>query len=99
MFFMQQWVGHKNKLFKIWKFITMVSNAQHALDGTVTGKNDMRITPIGRFLRNSKIDEFPQFLNILNGDRSLVGSRTLLQKPDSIPHHQHKKSQIIPILP
>ncbi|MFK7979973.1 MAG: sugar transferase, partial [Saprospiraceae bacterium] len=82
IFFTQQRVGHKNKLFKIWKFISMVSNAQQAPDGTVTGKNDMRITPIGRFLRNSKIDEFPQFLNILNGDMSLVGPRPLMKKPD-----------------
>lgn len=82
IFFTQQRVGHKNKSFKIWKFISMVSNAQQAPDGTITGKHDMRITPVGHFLRNSKIDEFPQFFNILNGDMSLVGPRPLMQKPD-----------------
>lgn len=82
IFFTQQRVGYKNKSFKIWKFISMVSNAQQAPDGTITGKNDMRITPVGHFLRNSKIDEFPQFWNILNGDMSLVGPRPLMQKPD-----------------
>ena len=82
IFFTQQRVGHKNKEFKIWKFITMVSNAQHAPNGAVTGKNDMRITPIGHFLRNSKIDEFPQLFNVLNGDMSLVGPRPLMRDPD-----------------
>ncbi len=82
IFFTQQRIGYKNKPFKIWKFITMVSNAHQAVDGTVTGKNDMRITPIGAFLRNSKIDEFPQLFNVLRGDMSFVGPRPLMEKPD-----------------
>lgn len=82
IFFTQQRVGYKNREFKIWKFITMVSNARFAPDGTVTGKNDMRITPVGRFLRNSKIDELPQLFNILKGDMSFVGPRPLMKEPD-----------------
>ena len=82
IFFTQQRVGYKNKPFKIWKFISMVSNAQQAPDGTITGKNDMRITPVGHFLRNSKIDELPQLWNILMGDMSFVGPRPLMREPD-----------------
>lgn len=73
--------------FKIYKFRTMIPNAEqviHTLEGQneATGpvfkiKNDPRITPIGKFLRRSSIDELPQLLNVLKGDMSLVGPRPL----------------------
>lgn len=53
-------------------------------------KNDSRITPFGKFLRNSRIDEFPQFLNILKGDMSLIGPR-----PER-PHFVRQLSQLLP---
>jgi exopolysaccharide biosynthesis polyprenyl glycosylphosphotransferase len=87
VFFLQERIGLNKRRFKIFKFRTMVPNAEKTiclLEGRneVTGpvfkiKNDPRITPIGKFLRRSSIDELPQLLNVLNGDMSLVGPRPL----------------------
>ena len=80
--FIQTRVGHKNNLFNIWKFTTMLSTPPNMKGKTITGKRDPRITPIGAFLRNSKIDEFPQLFNVLKGDMSFVGPRPLMKDPD-----------------
>lgn len=66
--------GKNNVPFKIYKFRTMVQNAEN-LGGHSTALNDFRLTAIGRFLRRYKLDELPQFINILKGDMSLVGPR------------------------
>jgi lipopolysaccharide/colanic/teichoic acid biosynthesis glycosyltransferase len=60
--------------FRILKFRTMVENAEN-LGGPTTGTNDPRVTRVGAFLRRTKLDELPQFLNVLKGDMSLVGPR------------------------
>jgi lipopolysaccharide/colanic/teichoic acid biosynthesis glycosyltransferase len=60
--------------FRILKFRTMVSDAE-SLGGPTTGTHDPRVTPLGAFLRKTKIDELPQFINVLIGDMSLVGPR------------------------
>tara|TARA_R110002050_G_scaffold74772_4_gene160171 strand:+ start:76829 stop:78220 length:1392 start_codon:yes stop_codon:yes gene_type:complete len=74
LFYSQERIGKNGNLFKIVKFRTMVKNAEK--DGAVWAKkNDTRITPFGKFLRNSRLDEVPQFLNILKGDMSLIGPR------------------------
>jgi exopolysaccharide biosynthesis polyprenyl glycosylphosphotransferase len=83
--FTQQRVGENGKLFKIYKFRTMVRNAE-ALQKQVEmvdtqgelihkKKNDPRITPLGRFLRRLSLDELPQFFNVMRGNMSLVGPR------------------------
>jgi exopolysaccharide biosynthesis polyprenyl glycosylphosphotransferase len=87
VFFLQERIGVNKRRFKIFKFRTMVPNAEKLLsvlekDNEATGpvfkiKNDPRITPIGRFLRKTSIDELPQLLNVLAGDMSLVGPRPL----------------------
>ena len=67
-------VGWKLKVFNIFKFRSMVKNAEN-LGPEVTGLHDKRNLPIGRFLRATKIDELPQLFNILIGDMSFVGPR------------------------
>lgn len=76
VFFMQERLGYKGKVFKIIKFRTMVVNAEHMGTGLkVKDDTDNRITPIGHFLRKTSIDELPQLINVLKGDMSLVGPR------------------------
>jgi len=66
--------GYLNRSFKIFKFRSMVKNADRIGGGT-TALNDKRITRVGRFLRNTKLDEIPQLLNILMGEMSFIGPR------------------------
>jgi lipopolysaccharide/colanic/teichoic acid biosynthesis glycosyltransferase len=79
VFFKQERVGYKNSIFLIWKFATMLKNSPNMGHGDVTVRKDPRITPIGRFLRQSKINELPQVINILIGDMSFVGPRPLMK--------------------
>ncbi|MGD1862031.1 MAG: sugar transferase [Leptolyngbyaceae cyanobacterium] len=75
--------GLHGKEFRIWKFRSMVQNAEKLkalVENTVQGQlfkneNDPRITRVGRFLRRTSLDEFPQFWNVLKGEMSLVGTR------------------------
>jgi len=85
--FVQKRIGYNKRPFLIYKFRTMVAEAEQKLQeiehlNEVTGpvfkiKNDPRITPIGKFLRRTSIDELPQLFNVLKGDMSLVGPRPL----------------------
>jgi lipopolysaccharide/colanic/teichoic acid biosynthesis glycosyltransferase len=80
IWYFQERVGYKNKLFNIWKFATMLKNSQNMAGGLITLKKDSRLTPMGGFLRTSKINELPQLFNILRGDMSVVGPRPVMQK-------------------
>jgi lipopolysaccharide/colanic/teichoic acid biosynthesis glycosyltransferase len=73
-FFIQRRVGHKGRCFNIYKLRTMYHNPGKQND-TFTIQNDARVTPVGRILRKTKIDELPQLLNILCGHMSLIGPR------------------------
>ncbi len=74
LFYVQKRVGMKGKHFKIIKFRSMVSNAE--AEGAIWAKpKDYRITPFGKLLRKTRIDEMPQFINVLIGDMSLIGPR------------------------
>jgi Undecaprenyl-phosphate glucose phosphotransferase len=75
VFFSQERVGLDNKVFKIHKFRTMTVQPERASDTVWTKKDDPRITSIGKFLRQSSLDEIPQFFNILVGEMSVVGPR------------------------
>lgn len=79
VFFRQDRVGYKNKIFRIWKFATMLKNSPNMGDGDITKRGDPRITPVGKFLRQSKLNELPQVFNILAGDMSFVGPRPLMK--------------------
>jgi lipopolysaccharide/colanic/teichoic acid biosynthesis glycosyltransferase len=73
--FSQYRYGYLNKPFRIYKFRTMYSHVSDRTGTRQTTANDPRITPIGRLLRTTSLDELPQLLNVLKGDMSLVGPR------------------------
>jgi len=72
--FRQQRIGYRRKPFQIYKFRTMVPNAEQ-LGNPLTVGSDRRVTPIGRWLRKTKLDELPQLLNVFIGNMSFVGPR------------------------
>ena len=94
VFFKQKRIGKNGKEFTIYKFRTMVPNAEKILDELMEKdpaireeytknkklKNDPRITKAGHFLRKTSLDEFPQFINVLKGDMSLIGPRPYLPR-------------------
>lgn len=79
VFFRQERVTQYGRIFRIYKFRTMVNNASK-LGTQVTVNNDARITKVGAWLRKLRIDEFPQLFNILAGDMTLVGTRPEVKK-------------------
>ena len=97
IFYSQLRHGLHGQQFRIWKFRSMVQNAdelkalvQNEVQGQIfKNENDPRITRVGKFLRRTSLDEFPQFWNVLIGDMSLVGTRP--PTPDEVaqyePHH------------
>lgn len=78
IWYFQERVGYKNKRFNIYKFATMLKDSPNMSGGVITTKRDPRITPMGGFLRKSKINELPQLLNILFGHMSIVGPRPVM---------------------
>jgi lipopolysaccharide/colanic/teichoic acid biosynthesis glycosyltransferase len=80
VWYLQERVGYKNKLFRIYKFATMLKDSPNMPGGIITVTNDPRLTPLGGFLRSSKINELPQLLNIFFGDMSIVGPRPVMHK-------------------
>ena len=78
VFFRQARVGKEGRSFRVWKFRTMIQDAQSKGLGITVAKDDDRITRVGRFLRNLGLDELPQLINVLVGDMSLVGPRPTL---------------------
>lgn len=88
--FLQKRVGRYGKEFDIYKFRTMVSDAER-LGKQITVGNDNRITKVGAFLRKYKIDELPQLFNVLKGDMSLVGPRPEVPKYVKLYSDEQKK--------
>lgn len=74
-FYSQERVTRNEKVFRIYKFRTMVQNAEAFTGGILASADDPRITRVGKVLRNTHLDELPQLFNILKGDMSLVGPR------------------------
>ena len=80
VFYFQERYGIYNSKFQICKFATMLKNSMNIGTGSITLKNDPRVTKIGSFLRKTKINELPQVINVLKGDISLIGPRPLVEK-------------------
>ena len=73
--FKQERIGKDGKVFKIYKFRSMYVGAENKGSGEYSGKNDTRVTKVGRILRATSLDELPQTINILKGDMSFIGPR------------------------
>ena len=74
-FFRQQRVGKNNRIFTLYKFRSMVRDAEAQSGAVWATRNDPRVTPVGRWLRKLRLDELPQLFNVLKGDMSIVGPR------------------------
>jgi lipopolysaccharide/colanic/teichoic acid biosynthesis glycosyltransferase len=97
VFFRQERVGRGGRRFRVWKFRTMVVDAVSKGRGVAVAHNDERITRVGRFLRNSGIDELPQVLNVLVGEMSLVGPRpTLAYQVERYSSFQKRRLEVRP---
>ena len=111
IFYVQQRIGKDFKPFRCIKFRTMVDNADEILETMIAKspqmrqeftesyklKQDPRITGIGKFLRLTSMDEFPQFWNVLKGDMSVVGPRPLV--PEELHKYGHRINTVLTIKP
>jgi lipopolysaccharide/colanic/teichoic acid biosynthesis glycosyltransferase len=89
-------IGKDGARFRMWKFRTMVTNAD-LIGGPITARGDSRITRVGRFLRATKLDELPQFFNLLMGDLTLVGPRP--EDPDIVNHYTAEQRATLRVKP
>lgn len=93
--YIQERVTQGNRKFKLYKFRTMIVNAEKKTGPVLAYDRDPRITPLGRFLRASRLDELPQLFNVLKGDMSIVGPRPERQHfinefTKDIPHFKYR---------
>jgi exopolysaccharide production protein ExoY len=105
-FFFQKRLGKDGRVFHMWKLRTMVPGAERKLAECLAAdpalrqewnltqklKRDPRVTPVGRFLRRTSMDELPQIINVLKGDMSLVGPRPML--PEQLPIYLHPEAYL-----
>ena len=96
VFFSQVRVGKGRRPFRILKFRTMVADAER-VGPKVSGHRDPRITRVGAFLRATKLDEFPQIVNVLMGEMTLIGPRA--EVPDMIRHYTPEELTILDYRP
>jgi len=96
--FFKQWrVGKNGKPFIVYKFRSMVKDAENKGLGLNIANNDPRITSIGNFLRNCSLDELPQIINIVKGEMSFIGPRPTLQyQVDRYTAHQRRRLSMKP---
>jgi lipopolysaccharide/colanic/teichoic acid biosynthesis glycosyltransferase/anti-anti-sigma regulatory factor len=105
LFFSQQRLGWMGRPFRLWKFRSMVTNAEELRDTVANeasgaffkNRNDPRVTRVGRFLRRTSLDELPQFWNVLRGEMSLVGTRP--PTPDEVERYAVPSWQRLDVRP
>ncbi|ALC82648.1 MULTISPECIES: sugar transferase [Bacillus] len=110
VFFCQNRVGKNGRIFKMFKFRSMIVNAEAVLKNNKDLYNkylqnnyklipdeDPRITKIGRFLRKSSLDELPQLINVLKGEMSLVGPRPVIQ--EELKEYNHRLKDFLAVKP
>jgi len=93
VFYLQERVGKDKKIFKLFKFATMIKDSPNIGTKTLTIKDDPRILPMGHFLRKYKINELPQLLNVFIGQMSLIGPRPLTL--DTFEQYSEKQKSIL----
>ena len=99
VFFRQERVGVNGSIFSVWKFRTMVQDAEN-LGQVWTQEGDDRVTRVGRLLRRTGLDELPQLLNVIRGEMSLVGPRPLAVQEQEVLESQitgfRERLQVLP---
>lgn len=96
VFYRQVRVGRYGRLFRIWKFRSMVVEAER-VGGPLTSDEDPRVTRVGRVLRKTKLDELPQLWNVLTGEMSLVGPRP--EVPRYVAHYTPEQREVLKCKP
>jgi lipopolysaccharide/colanic/teichoic acid biosynthesis glycosyltransferase len=96
MFYKAKRVGKGGTLFEMYKFRTMVVNADN-IGGSLTTYRDTRVTRIGRFLRWTKLDELPNLINVIKGEMSLTGPRP--EAPVYVKHYTETQRQVLQVRP
>ena len=95
IFYKQERVGKDGNLFYLFKFRSMYDNS--AVKGTLTVGDDIRITRVGLLIRKLKLDEFPQFLNVVLGDMSIVGPRP--EVPEFVALYSEEQRKVLSVRP
>lgn len=98
VFYLQERVGYKGSKFKIIKFATMLKNSLNMGSGSITLRNDFRVTRPGKILRITKLNELPQLVNLLIGEISIVGPRPVLES-DYLLYSKRVQSKIYNVKP
>jgi lipopolysaccharide/colanic/teichoic acid biosynthesis glycosyltransferase len=93
IFYLQNRIGKDRRIFKLIKFATMLKDSPNLATGDITVQNDPRVLPFGRILRKTKLNEMPQFLNVLFGQMSVVGPRPLT--PGNFQYYNERQQDII----
>jgi lipopolysaccharide/colanic/teichoic acid biosynthesis glycosyltransferase len=88
-------VGKGGRNFRMWKFRSMANAVGKG--APITGRNDPRITRVGRLLRKTKLDELPQFINVLTGDMTLVGPRP--EAPEIVARYTPEQRAVLAVKP
>lgn len=108
IFFLHKRIGKNGKEFKLYKFRTMVPNAEELIEkftaeqmkeykNTYKLKKDPRVTKAGKFLRKTSLDELPQLLNVLKGELSLIGPRPIIK--EELDKYKNDKEKLLSIRP